>query len=486
MKIADHIENTEPVFEGADMYRAVKADGAFTAVHVFPFQLMEEHLVFFNKQVEQLGEAYIEYRTAIPRVLSYGFTQTGSFPFIETEWIDGYSLDQIIKKRKALSIPEIINIAEEVSRTMAQCHKLGVVHGNINTTNIVWDETAGRYNITGFRFGLESPRIPNLSSRSVAIIVPEQKHKLKSKQDDVHDIGRVLWQLLTGKNNWHPGDDLNELHFRHLPADDNPEINERTVPAWFITCINKTLGISKDKNFEDAVQLYSFILSHHKTPFQKKDWYRSKPQSFKVEPKASPGKAGPFFKLIKSKWPQALKRKVNKLHFVFDRNIATGLIIAALLLGFSIYAQKRENQHKDEVTQLQTPPIVNTKDSVTNNIQKKEVPVEKSSSDTSQQKPRNNTASVEKKPVVVPTADSVTLGQTDETSNELGSYKVRSKAYFHNEPDETTRRNAFIVHWNNAVLHPLKEQGDFVYVVFTNHLGQISKGWLKKQDLIKQ
>jgi serine/threonine-protein kinase len=70
-------------------------------------------------------------------------------------------------------------------------------------------------------------------------------------------------------------------------------------------------------------------------------------------------------------------------------------------------------------------------------------------------------------------------------STDLGAYKVRSKAYFHNQPDESTRRNAFIVHWNNAVLRPKEERNDFVYVVFTNHLGQTSKGWLRKKDLIR-
>ena len=486
MKIADHIENAEPVFEGAYMYKAVKADGMFTAVHVFPFQLTQDHIVFFNKQVEQLGEAYIEYRTAIPRVLSYGYTQNGSFPFIETEWINGYRLDQIIKNRKALPISSIINIAEEVSRTMAQCHKLGVVHGDINTKNIIWDETGKRYIITGFRFGLEPPKNHNLSSRAVAIIVPGQKHTPKLELDDVQDIGRMLWQLLTGKIHWQPGDDLNELYFQHVPDEWSQEApnNERNIPAWFITCINKALGIAKDKNFEDAVQLYSFILSHHKTPFQKKDWYRSKPQSFNIEPNAGSRKVS-LFKWSKREWPQNLKKKAKQLRFVFDRNIGAGLIIAALLLGFSIYAQKKQNR-KDDVTQTQTPPMFNTTGPVTNNTQKKEVPAKKPNADTSQPKARSNTASVQKKPVVIPTTDSMPSPDKTSTGSDLGSYKVRSKAYFHNEPDEKTKRNAFIVHWNNAVLHPLKEEGDFVYIVFTNHLGQTSKGWLRKQDLIKQ
>ena len=38
----------------------------------------------------------------------------------------------------------------------------------------------------------------------------------------------------------------------------------------------------------------------------------------------------------------------------------------------------------------------------------------------------------------------------DENNGDIDSYKVRGKAFFHNEPDEATYRNAFIVHWNIA------------------------------------
>ena len=64
-------------------------------------------------------------------------------------------------------------------------------------------------------------------------------------------------------------------------------------------------------------------------------------------------------------------------------------------------------------------------------------------------------------------------------------YMVISKAYFYNSPDESTRRNAFVVPSNNAILTATDEQDDFIFVVFTNTAGQTSKGWLRKQDLQK-
>jgi serine/threonine-protein kinase len=73
---------------------------------------------------------------------------------------------------------------------------------------------------------------------------------------------------------------------------------------------------------------------------------------------------------------------------------------------------------------------------------------------------------------------------TTSTEKNLGSYRLAvDKAYFHNSPDESTRRNAFIVHWNNVVLNALDERDGFVYIVFTNHLGQTSRGWIRKADL---
>lgn len=69
----------------------------------------------------------------------------------------------------------------------------------------------------------------------------------------------------------------------------------------------------------------------------------------------------------------------------------------------------------------------------------------------------------------------------DEDSKQY--YTVISRAYFHDKPDPDTKRDAFITHWNNSRLTALEETNDFIYVVFKNNEGQISKGWLKKSDL---
>jgi hypothetical protein len=64
-----------------------------------------------------------------------------------------------------------------------------------------------------------------------------------------------------------------------------------------------------------------------------------------------------------------------------------------------------------------------------------------------------------------------------------GRYEVNSaRAYFHNEADPETRREAYLVPSDGAMT-VIDEQGDFVYVVFTNDQQQTSKGWVLKRDL---
>ncbi len=87
---------------------------------------------------------------------------------------------------------------------------------------------------------------------------------------------------------------------------------------------------------------------------------------------------------------------------------------------------------------------------------------------------------------------SATLKQADDTLNDrlamphiYGRYKVIGTAYFHDSPNESSQRKAFLVSWNNAILKALDDKNGFVYIIFTNEDGQTSKGWIKKTDLIK-
>jgi hypothetical protein len=62
---------------------------------------------------------------------------------------------------------------------------------------------------------------------------------------------------------------------------------------------------------------------------------------------------------------------------------------------------------------------------------------------------------------------------------------VKAKSYFHDKPDTGTRRGTFVLPWEGeyGILTALDDMNGFIYIVFTNHAGRKSKGWILKKDL---
>jgi eukaryotic-like serine/threonine-protein kinase len=474
--IADHIASASPVSEGSNVYRAVATDGRVSAIHVFPFTVTPEQYHFFTQQVNTLEEAVRHNRASVPAIFSWGFTQTGNYPFLEMEWIEGYDLTNLAGGDREVTIDEIGSIAEQVSRTLTLCHSVGVVHGNISGKQIIWDKNRQHYTLAGFTFGLQP-------SSQVAgnTVQAKARGDMELKQKDIHDLGLVLLTLINA----------------HLLPDNAPQLTNRKssttrtqlkdgteLPTWIATCLYRSLSTGEDR-FRTAHEMYSYIILHHKTPFETNRWFRSKPQQpLTVPPRQAIKPTKHSRKKSEARVKSARRTQAPDMRFVFDRRIALGLVIAAVLVGVSIVAQNREQSNSPltstggmEKTALQDTTS-NTAEQVRGQNSTDATVPKKKPAKTKQ--PLKNQAELQR-----PTAtDAGTEQEAGDTG--LGAYKVRSTAYFHNAPDERTRRRAFIVHWNNAVLHPLKEENDFVYVVYTNDEGQTTKGWLRKKDLLKQ
>jgi DNA gyrase/topoisomerase IV subunit A len=177
------------------------------------------------------------------------------------------------------------------------------------------------------------------------------------------------------------------------------------------------------------------------------------------------------------------RSEINFKHFAF---IVLSLFV--LVMGFMIFNQKNNSKVLSSVT-------------LENSTSTKEQSVEQISSSNTKEvkniKPKStislgtaainerhrHTSNFLKSNDIAHLKEASVNGAIDNSNTLL--YKVKTKAYFHNNADNNTRRKAFIVHWNNtyATLKPLDEKNGFIYVVFTNHLGQTSKGWLNKNDL---
>lgn len=173
----------------------------------------------------------------------------------------------------------------------------------------------------------------------------------------------------------------------------------------------------------------------------------------------------------------------------------TLLLIAALLTGFGgyyFYTKTPDNNNSIAKNTTTAPvpvsqPTTPSTDTDTAHEDLKKVAPPSTNTEAITKPAESNVNKTISKPQVTvePVAEKKTTSATTVAAGNKAQYKVIMKAYFHDEPDESTRRKAFIIHWNNAVLTPQQEKNGFIYVVFTNHLGQTSKGWLRKKDLIQ-
>jgi serine/threonine protein kinase len=134
--------------------------------------------------------------------------------FIATEFIDGQTIRELIRNGQ-LSLPEILDIAEQVASALSVAHAAGIVHRDIKPENIMRrrdglvkmldfgiakllePETADHSNNTaGFRTLTEAGLVLGTAS----YMSPEQARGLQvDERADIWGLGVVLYEMLTGR-----------------------------------------------------------------------------------------------------------------------------------------------------------------------------------------------------------------------------------------------------------------------------------------------
>lgn len=133
--------------------------------------------------------------------------EINGIPFIALPFLQGYTLDQFLKKKGNPSITQTIRIGREIALGLAAAHELGIVHRDIKPANIWLEAPHGRVKILDF--GLAKPQEDesgtDLTQLGVIIgtpayMAPEQAagHKVDHRAD-LYSLGTVLYRLIVGR-----------------------------------------------------------------------------------------------------------------------------------------------------------------------------------------------------------------------------------------------------------------------------------------------
>ena len=123
--------------------------------------------------------------------------------YIVMEYVEGRTLKSLIKRRGALTLPEVIDIMTQLTSGIAHAHEKGIIHRDIKPQNVlILDDGLVKIADFGIAQALNSNELTQTNSvmGSVHYLPPEQANGTGSTyKSDIYSLGILMFELLIGK-----------------------------------------------------------------------------------------------------------------------------------------------------------------------------------------------------------------------------------------------------------------------------------------------
>ncbi|WP_372364560.1 protein kinase [Candidatus Uabimicrobium sp. HlEnr_7] len=170
-------------------------------------------------------------------------------PYFCMDFIEGEALSDIIS-RGPLEIDRAVSIVKDICGGLEYAHKLGVVHRDIKSSNILINKD-GTPKITDFGLAKCMDSITVITRTGSLLGTPSYMSPEQAKgqlgrigpRSDIYSLGVVFYKMLTGKNPFE-GDSTVEIYQNILtvdpppPSSDRPEISKK-IDQICMKCLKK-------------------------------------------------------------------------------------------------------------------------------------------------------------------------------------------------------------------------------------------------------
>lgn len=180
--------------------------------------------------------------------------------FIVMEFVEGITLKNLIKRRKNLTLPEVVDIMLQLTSGIACAHDSYIIHRDIKPQNVlILDD--GRVKITdfGIAMALNSNELTQTNSvmGSVHYLPPEQANGTGATvKSDIYSLGILMYELVTG-NLPFKGDSAVEIAIKQM-RDPIPSIIDENpnIPQSIENIIIKATAKNPKNRYESARDMY--------------------------------------------------------------------------------------------------------------------------------------------------------------------------------------------------------------------------------------
>ncbi len=179
--------------------------------------------------------------------------------FITMEYVSGEDLRSSIRRFGQLPIAKSISIAKQICEGLSEAHRLGVVHRDLKSNNIMIDKEGNvRIMDFGIARSLEAKRITGsgVMIGTPEYMSPEQvEGKEVDQRSDIYSLGVILYEMLTGRVPFE-GDTPFTIGMKHKgeipkkPKELNSQISD-DLNRLILRCLEK----GKDKRYQSSEEV---------------------------------------------------------------------------------------------------------------------------------------------------------------------------------------------------------------------------------------
>ncbi|MBC8078835.1 MAG: Stk1 family PASTA domain-containing Ser/Thr kinase [Gorillibacterium sp.] len=195
-----------------------------------------------------------------PNVVSiYDVGQREDIHYIVMEYVEGKTLNDLIKERAPLQVEEAVNIAAQICDALDHAHSNQIIHRDIKPHNILLGRN-GRVKVTDFgiaRAGASSSITQTGSVvGSVHYFSPEHAKGTKAgAKSDLYSLGIVIYQMLTATLPF-SGESPVSVALKHLQENvEDPRKINPLIPQSVENAILKAMRKNPDSRYRSAKEM---------------------------------------------------------------------------------------------------------------------------------------------------------------------------------------------------------------------------------------
>ena len=210
--------------------------------------------------------------------------------YIVMEYIEGKTLKQLLNKRGALTLPEVIDIMTQLTDGLSHAHEAYIIHRDIKPQNIMIEDN-GTVKITDFGIAMAVNATQFTQTNSVMGTVhylpPEQANgKGATVKSDIYSLGILMYELLTGTVPF-KGDNAVEIALKHM-KEKLPSIRKQNplIPQSVENIVIKACAKNPRNRYDTVKEMHDDIVSAMEKENEKKITFEY-PENDLDEPKVT-------------------------------------------------------------------------------------------------------------------------------------------------------------------------------------------------------